>query len=102
MMGLPFPFTLGTLHGLLLLVPYLGNALSLFMTMAIMMGKAPSSHVAGCVVAIFVLSQLVVWDRRHPLSRILHPVWVIFVLLISVLFLGSLGVLLSLPLESWM
>ena len=101
MMGLPFPFTLGALHGLLLLVPYLGNLLSLFLTLAIMMGKAPSGHVASCVLLIFVLSQLavwVIWDRRRPLSRTLHPVWILFSLMVSVLFLGPLGVLLSLPL----
>ncbi|RMH20199.1 MAG: AI-2E family transporter [Gemmatimonadetes bacterium] len=101
LVGFPYALLLGSLVGVLSLVPYLGLALSLIpaVAIALMSGDVLWSLIklAGVFGVTQVLEGTVISPRIVGESVGLHPVWVVLALSIGGFFLGFAGFLLAVP-----
>ncbi|GMR12706.1 MAG: AI-2E family transporter [Gemmatimonadota bacterium] len=98
----PYALLLGSLVGVLSLVPYLGLALSLIP--AVIIALASGSVVASLVklAVVYAVTQTlegtVISPRIVGESVGLHPVWVVLALSIAGFFFGFVGFLIAIPL----
>ncbi|TDQ38009.1 AI-2E family transporter [Aureibacillus halotolerans] len=97
--GLQFPILLGVFAGLTNVIPYFGPIIGAVPALVVAFAMSPTKAVfAICVVVVIqllesnVLSPLVVGKSLH-----MHPVVVIFVLLLAGEFFGLVGMVLAIP-----
>ncbi|NLC76984.1 MAG: AI-2E family transporter [Clostridia bacterium] len=97
--GLEFPILLGAIVGVADIIPYFGPVIGAVPALAV--GILHSKGQAlGALVVIFVIQQLesnILSPKIIGSSVGLHPVWVIFVLLLGNKVYGILGMLLAVP-----
>jgi len=100
--GFPYALLLGSLVGVLSLVPYLGLALSLIpaVIIALTSGSVGASLIKLAVVYAVTqtLEGTVISPRIVGESVGLHPVWVVLALSIAGFFFGFVGFLIAIPL----
>jgi predicted PurR-regulated permease PerM len=104
LIGLDFGLLVGIVAGLLSFVPYLGTFTGLFVSLVIatvQWGDLP--HIA-MVLGVFGFGQLI--ESYYLTPKLvgekvgLHPVWVIFALMVGGLFLGFTGIILAVPIAA--
>ncbi len=99
--GIPFALLLGILSGLLAFIPFIGPIISIIPP--ILLALVQEDFIAALwVVLAYLVIQFIEGNIVHPLvmSRAvsLHPVVVVFALLIMGTLFGFIGVLLAIPL----
>jgi predicted PurR-regulated permease PerM len=100
--GIPFALLLGVLSGLLAFIPFIGPIISIIPPILLALIQNPISVV--WVILAYLAIQFIEGNIVHPLvmSRAvsLHPVIVVFALLIMGTLFGFIGVLLAIPLTA--
>jgi predicted PurR-regulated permease PerM len=100
--GIPFALLLGVLSGLLAFIPFVGPIISIIPPILLALIQNPISVV--WVILAYLAIQFIEGNIVHPLvmSRAvsLHPVIVVFALLIMGTLFGFIGVLLAIPLTA--
>lgn len=97
--GLEFPILLGIIVGVADIIPYFGPVIGAVPALAVGILHSKGQALAAMVV-IFVIQQLesnILSPKIIGSSVGLHPVWVIFVLLLGSKVYGILGMLLAVP-----
>lgn len=97
--GLEFPFLLGIIVGIADIIPYFGPVIGAVPAFAVGILHSKSQAIAALVV-IFIVQQLesnILSPKIIGSSVGLHPVWVIFVLLLGNKIYGIIGMLLAVP-----
>lgn len=99
--GLEFGLVIGMFAGLVSFVPYLGSISGLLLSTGVALFQFPDWYSVGIVVAIFLVGQAIEGNVLTPLlvgDRVgLHPVWIIFALLVGGALFGFVGLLLAVP-----
>ncbi len=99
LIGIPFALLLGILAGLLAFIPFVGAIISIIPPILLALVQDPASVL--WVVLAYLVIQFIEGNIVHPLvmSRAvsLHPVVVVFALLIMGTLFGFVGVLLAIP-----
>ncbi|CAK0773783.1 AI-2E family transporter [uncultured Gammaproteobacteria bacterium] len=99
--GLHFGLMIGLLTGVLSFMPYVGSLLGLGTGLILALIQGAGYDLALWVLAVFALGQIIegyVLTPRLVGERIgLHPVWVMFALLVGVGLAGFAGVLVAVP-----
>lgn len=97
--GLEFPFLLGILVGVVDIIPYFGPVIGAVPAFAVGILHSKGQAIAALVV-IFIIQQIesnILSPKIIGSSVGLHPVWVIFVLLLGNKIYGVIGMLLAVP-----
>jgi predicted PurR-regulated permease PerM len=101
MVGMPFALILGLSCGAMAAIPVLGNMVMVVVTTSIALAQSGDVVKAGLVLGIFAAVQALEQGFLAPKligDRVgLHPVWIIFALLIGGHLFGVVGALLALP-----
>ena len=99
--GLNFGLVVGLLAGLLSFIPYVGAMIGLVLSVGLALFQFDSLAAVATVAAVFLAGQFLEGNVLTPKlvgARIgLHPVWVIFGLLVGGSLFGFVGVLLAVP-----
>ncbi|HCK09894.1 MAG: hypothetical protein CME21_17175 [Gemmatimonadetes bacterium] len=99
--GISYAFVLGIMAGALNLIPFVGLTISL--TISLVVALMDSGGVSQCikVLGVFIVVQGVEGNFLSPRvvgERVgLHPVWVMFALVVSAHLWGFLGMLIAIP-----
>jgi predicted PurR-regulated permease PerM len=99
--GLPYAILLGTAAGFLNLIPYVGTTFALIVTMIVAMFQPNPVPTALIALVVFVTGQSLEGNLLTP--RIvgdkvgLHPIVVIFVVLLFATLFGVIGMLIAIP-----
>jgi predicted PurR-regulated permease PerM len=97
--GLDFPFLLGIIVGVVDIIPYFGPIIGAVPAFAVGILHSKSQAI-GALAVIFIVQQLesnILSPKIIGSSVGLHPVWVIFVLLLGNKIYGVIGMLLAVP-----
>ncbi|MEC9078340.1 MAG: AI-2E family transporter [Pseudomonadota bacterium] len=101
LLGLDFALVAGIIAGLISFVPYIGMLLGLIVSLVLAFLQFGSWDPLLLVTAIFLIGQVVEGNFITPKlvgDRIgLHPVWMIFSLMVGGALLGFSGVLVAIP-----
>ncbi|MDQ0395138.1 AI-2E family transporter [Labrys monachus] len=100
--GISFGFLIGLCTGLASFIPYVGSILGFIVAISVSIVQAwPDWHLPIYVVAIFAVGQLlegyVLSPRLVGGSVGLHPVWLMFSLLVAGSLFGFIGLLVAVP-----
>lgn len=100
--GLNYGLLIGLGAGLISFIPYFGTIVGFAVSIGVALGQYGSDWVSiGIVVAIFISGQMLEGNVITPLlvgDRVgLHPVWIMFALLVGGSMLGFTGVLIAVP-----
>ncbi len=99
--GLKYGFLIGLLAGLLSIVPMLGSALGLLVSVLIAWFQAGDIMFVFLIAGIFLIGQVIEGNILTPKlvggSVGLHPLWVFFALMAGGAIFGILGMLLAVP-----
>jgi predicted PurR-regulated permease PerM len=104
MIGLNFGLVLGLLAGCVVIVPYIGSAISIGLGLMVAYGQFGTDTNFFMVLAVFgagqvleaqILTPKIIGDRVG-----LHPLWLLFGMLAGAVLLGFVGVLLAVPLTA--
>ncbi len=102
--GLNFGLVIGLLSGLLLIIPYAGAAMSTIIGVSIAIAQFDDTGHVVAVAAVFLLGQglesYVLSPKLVGDQVGLHPVWLIFGMLAGGALMGSVGVLIAVPLTA--
>ncbi len=102
--GLNFGLVLGLLAGCVVIVPYIGSAISIGLGLMVAYGQFGTEGSFIWVLAVFgagqvleaqILTPKIIGDRVG-----LHPLWLLFGMLAGAVLLGFVGVLLAVPLTA--
>lgn len=102
--GVKFGLVLGLLAGCIVVIPYIGSAISISLGLMIAYGQFGADGKFWAVIAIYgagqilesqILTPKVIGDRVG-----LHPLWMLFGMLAGAVLLGFVGVLLAVPLTA--
>ena len=100
-LGLDFALVAGIIAGLISFVPYIGMLLGLIVSLVLAFLQFGSWDPLLLVTAIFLIGQVIEGNFITPKlvgDRIgLHPVWMIFALMVGGALLGFSGVLVAIP-----
>jgi predicted PurR-regulated permease PerM len=100
----PYAILLGLLAGALNIVPYVGLAITLFV--GLLVGITGPDPILTCTKIILAIESVRILESSFIAPRIvgdrvgLHPVWVIFSILIFANQLGVLGLIIAVPLAA--
>jgi len=101
MVGLDFGFTLGFVTGLFTFIPYVGNFIGLAGATALALAQFGLSQEILYVFAVFGVGQFLESNLITPKlvgeSVGLHPLWIIFAIMVGGTLLGFVGMLLAVP-----
>ncbi len=99
--GLKYGFLIGLMSGLLSVIPMVGSAVGLIVSVAVAWFQAGDLVFVGIIAAIFIGGQIIEGNFLTPKlvgdSVGLHPLWVFFALLAGGSLLGILGMFLAVP-----
>lgn len=101
LVGLKFGLLIGLLTGMLTFIPYVGLLMGMTAGVLVAVFQFGDWHPVALVLAVFIVGQFIEGNFVTP--RIvgdkvgLHPVWVIFGLLVGGVLFGFVGVLLAVP-----
>ena len=99
--GLRHGFAIGILTGFFLFIPYIGNLVSFSLCMILAVSQFDSMFNVFIIVLIFFIGQLLENLYLVPAfvgrSIGVHPVWILFTLLLSSKILGVSGIILTMP-----
>jgi predicted PurR-regulated permease PerM len=104
MLGLKFGLLLGLLSGCIVIIPYIGSAISISLGLMVAYGQYDITTNFWIVLAVYgagqilesqILTPKVIGDRVG-----LHPLWMLFGMLAGAVLLGFVGVLLAVPLTA--
>lgn len=99
--GLKYGFLIGLMAGLLSVIPMVGSAVGLIVSVAVAWFQSGDFAFVGLIGGIFIGGQLVEGNFLTPKlvgdSVGLHPLWVFFALLAGGSLLGILGMFLAVP-----
>ncbi len=101
LMELPFAIVIGLLGGLLIIIPYLGTVISGALAVGVAYLHFNTIQEVLVVFVIFVIGQVLEGYALTPKlvgDRVgLHPVWLIFGMLVGATLFGFVGILLAVP-----
>ena len=99
--GLKYGFLIGLMSGLLSVIPMVGSALGLLVSVIVAWFQAGDLVYVAIIAAIFLAGQLIEGNILSPKivgdSVGLHPLWIFFALLAGGSLFGILGMLLAVP-----
>ena len=102
--GLKYGFLIGLMSGLLSVIPMVGSAVGLIVSVAVAWFQSGDLTFVGLIGGIFIGGQLVEGNFLTPKlvgdSVGLHPLWVFFALLAGGSLLGILGMFLAVPIAA--
>ncbi|MGI4977264.1 MAG: AI-2E family transporter, partial [Janthinobacterium lividum] len=102
LIGVPSPILWGTLGALLRFVPYVGSLIAAVLPVALAAAVDPGWSMAGCTLALFVVTEGVMGQVVEPLlyghSTGLSPIAVVVVAIFWSWLWGPIGLILSTPL----
>jgi predicted PurR-regulated permease PerM len=102
--GLDFGFTIGLLTGLLSFIPYVGVLFGFTIGVIIAFLQFDSWVNISIIAAIFLVGQFIEGTFVTPKlvgDKVgLHPVWIIFSLMVGGTILGFVGILIAIPVAS--
>lgn len=102
--GLNFGLVLGLLAGCIVIIPYIGSAISVSLGLMVAYGQYDTSTAFWFVVAVYGAGQILESQILTPKiigDRVgLHPLWMLFGMLAGAVLLGFVGVLLAVPLTA--
>ncbi len=102
--GLNFGLVLGLLAGCVIIIPYIGSAISISLGLMVAYGQfgvdagfffVLATFGAGQILEAQILTPKIIGDRVG-----LHPLWLLFGMLAGAVLLGFVGVLLAVPLTA--
>lgn len=101
LIGLRFGFVIGMVAGILSIMPYVGSAFGLFMSVAVAWFTTCSPMMVGAALVVFGIGQFIEGNFLTPKlvgNNIgLHPLWVIFALMAGGSLAGFVGLLIAVP-----
>lgn len=104
LIGLNFGLVLGILAGCIVIIPYIGSAVSVGLGLMVAYGQYEVSNAFWVVVAIYGVGQILESQILTPKiigDRVgLHPLWMLFGMLAGAVLLGFVGILLAVPLTA--
>ena len=104
LIGLNFGLVLGLLAGCIIIIPYIGSAISISLGLMVAHGQyggegtfwlVVSAYAAGQILESQILTPKIIGDRVG-----LHPLWMLFGMLAGAVLLGFVGVLLAVPMTA--
>lgn len=102
--GLNYALVLGLVAGCIVIIPYIGSAISVVMGLIVAYGQYEVSTAFWFVVAVYAAGQVLESQILTPKiigDRVgLHPLWMLFGMLSGAVLLGFVGVLLAVPLTA--
>ena len=102
--GLKYSILIGLTSGLLSVIPMVGSAIGLIVSVAVAWFQSGDFIFVGIIGAIFIIGQLIEGNFLTPKlvgdSVGLHPLWVFFALLAGGSLLGVLGMFLAVPIAA--
>ncbi|MBE8190627.1 MAG: AI-2E family transporter [Alphaproteobacteria bacterium] len=101
-LGLQGGIAVGIVAGILSFIPYVGTALGLLLAGFLTIGQFGMMSASGAsIIGVFIVGQIIEGNVLTPRiigNRVrLHPVWILFALLLMSGLLGFLGLLLAVP-----
>lgn len=104
LIGLNFGLVLGLLAGCIIIIPYIGSAISISLGLMVAYGQFTFDTGFFLVLAVFGAGQILEAQILTPKiigDRVgLHPLWLLFGMLAGAVLLGFVGVLLAVPLTA--
>lgn len=101
MIGLKFGILIGLLTGFLTIIPYAGLAFGMVLGLGVALFQFDDMSQVGAVLAVFVVGQIIEGNFITPKlvgEKVgLHPVWIIFGMLVGAALFGFVGVLIAVP-----
>ncbi len=102
--GLHFGLVLGILAGCIVIIPYIGSAISISLGLMVAYGQYETAGLFWFVLAVYGVGQILESQILTPKiigDRVgLHPLWMLFGMLAGAVILGFVGVLLAVPLTA--
>lgn len=102
--GLKYGFLIGLMSGLLSVIPMVGSAVGLIVSVAVAWFQSTDPTFVMLIAGIFIGGQVIEGNVLTPKlvgdSVGLHPLWVFFALLAGGSLLGILGMLLAVPIAA--
>lgn len=102
--GLKYGFMIGLFSGFLSVIPMVGSAVGLIVSVAVAWFQAGEISYVAIIAAIFLAGQVIEGNFLTPKlvgdSVGLHPLWVFFALLAGGSLLGVLGMFLAVPIAA--
>jgi len=99
--GLKFGFLIGLMAGLLSIIPLVGSALGLVVSVAVAWFQSGELNYVGLIAGIFLVGQFlegnVITPRILGQSVGLHPLWILFALVAGGSLFGIVGMFLAVP-----
>ncbi len=103
-LGLNFGLVLGLLAGVIIIIPYIGSAISISLGLIVAHGQFDGEGMFWMIVGVYGLGQILESQILTPKiigDRVgLHPLWMLFGMLAGAVLLGFVGVLLAVPLTA--
>lgn len=104
MIGLNFGLVLGLLAGCIVIIPYIGSAISISLGLMVAYGQFSTEGNFWFVLGVFGAGQILESQILTPKiigDRVgLHPLWLLFGMLAGAVLLGFVGVLIAVPLTA--
>ena len=104
LLGINYAILLGLLAGLLVIIPYLGTAMSIMLGLTVAYGQFGLTTPFWIMVGIYFFGQSIESQILTPKivgDRVgVHPLWLLFGMLAGGVLLGFVGVLLSVPMTA--
>ena len=104
LIGINFGLVLGLLAGIIIIIPYIGSAISISLGLIVAHGQYGGEGAFWLVVAVYGAGQILESQILTPKiigDRVgLHPLWMLFGMLAGAVLLGFVGVLLAVPLTA--
>ena len=101
LVGLDFALLVGLLSGILSFIPYVGSLTGMVLSCGLALIQFENYQISVLTFVIFLFGNFVegyiLYPRLIGKSLALHPVWIIFALVIGGHVLGFLGVLIAVP-----
>lgn len=102
--GLHFGLILGILAGCVVIIPYVGSAISIGLGLTVAYGQYQAEGMFWAVLTVFGVGQILESQILTPKiigDQVgLHPLWMLFGMLAGAVLLGFVGVLLAVPLTA--
>lgn len=101
LIGLRFGFVIGMAAGILSIMPYVGSAFGLVMSVGVAWFTTGSAVMVSAALVVFAIGQFIEGNFLTP--RLvggnigLHPLWVIFALMAGGMLMGFTGLLIAVP-----
>lgn len=104
LVGIHFSLVLGLLAGFIIIIPYIGSAISISLGLVVAHEQYTTDTAFWLVVAAYGAGQIIESQILTPKiigDRVgLHPLWMLFGMLAGAVLLGFVGVLIAVPLTA--